>query len=165
MLDLGLPEISHSFTAVCFVLEDCGRLLILRPHNFTAPNREAIQHASRQGFETARLPRLVTGWQIENRIAVEVIEVGADDCRIFKSYAVVADEIGDATRWIDTVVRTVRATCLCADDFDSARQSLLDNYDSCNARVGRAWGDVELHKRLSDFKTPASMPRPGRFGC
>src|SRR5258708_26911889 len=62
----------------------------------------------------------------------------------------------NATRWIDTVVRTVRPTCLCADDFDSARQSLLDNYDSRDARVGRARGDVELHKRLSDCKTPAS---------
>ena len=83
MVDLYLPEISHSSTAVCFVLDDCGRTLVLRSRDLAAPNCESVQHASRQGFETARLPRLVTGWQIEYRVAVEVIEVGADVCGFF----------------------------------------------------------------------------------
>ena len=90
----------------------------------------------------------------KSRLAVEMIEVGADDCGFFQADAVVTDEIGDATRWIDAVVRTVRQTCLRDDDFDATLQSLLENHDSCNARVGRARRDVELHKRLSDCKTP-----------
>jgi hypothetical protein len=83
MVDLRLPEVSHSSAAVCFVLEDCGRTLVLRPQDLAAPNCESVHHASRQGFETARLPRLVTGWQIKGRVAVEVIEVGADDSGFF----------------------------------------------------------------------------------
>src|SRR4029453_19518440 len=30
MVDLYLPEITHSSTAVCFELDDCGRTLVLR---------------------------------------------------------------------------------------------------------------------------------------
>jgi len=61
-------------------------------------------------------------WQIEDWLAVEVIEVRADDSRFFQPDAVVTDEIRHAARWIDLVVRTVRATCLCRDDLDSALQ-------------------------------------------
>ena len=79
MVNLHLPAVGHSSAALCFVLENRGRTLVLRPQDLAAPNCESVQHASRQGFETARLPRLITDWQIEGRVAVEVIEVGADD--------------------------------------------------------------------------------------
>ena len=59
-----------------------------------APNRKAIQHASRRRLETARLPPLVTGWQIEGRLAIEVIEIGADKRGFLQPDAVVTHEIG-----------------------------------------------------------------------
>src|SRR3990172_2879659 len=160
MVDLCLPEVSDSSAAVCFVLENSGRTFILGPQDLATPNCESVQHASRQGFETARLPRLVSGWQIEGWVAIEVIEVSADDCGFLQPHAVVTDEIGNATRWINGVVGTVRKTCLCGDDLDSALQPLLMNHDACDARVGRARGDVELHDAKSSVPETFRQPRP-----
>ena len=46
-----------------------------------APYGEPIQQASRQGFETACLPRLLPVRRIEDGFALERIEVGADENR------------------------------------------------------------------------------------
>src|SRR5688572_29817989 len=189
MVDLGLPEVRHAHAALRFVAEDRRRLLVLSPHDLAAPDRESVQHASRHGLETARLPPLVTRRQIENRFTVEVIEPGADDGGFLQPDAVVTNEIGHAARWIDAVVRTVRETGLGKDDLDPALQSLLENHDTHHARVGRARGDVEFHIKRScrlapsigilpklegkppSWTTPASiraLPLPvegGEFSC
>src|SRR5688572_22775193 len=83
MADLCFPEIGHSFAAVCLVLENRGRTLIEGPNDLAAPNCETVHHASRQALETACLPCLVSGRQIKGWLAIDVIEVGADDHGLF----------------------------------------------------------------------------------
>src|SRR6266542_5934009 len=106
MIDLPLPQVCHSLTAICFVSDNRRRLFVFRPGDLTAPHCEPVQYASRQSFETARLPSLLTGRQLEDRITVNMIEMGADDSRFFQPNAVVTDEIRHATRRINLVVRT-----------------------------------------------------------
>ncbi len=145
MVDLQLPKVGHASAAVCFVLEDRGRALVRGPLELAAPYGEPVQQASRQGFETTCLPRLLPFRRIEGGFALEVIEVGTDESRFFQRDAVVTAEIGHATGGIDMVVRTVRDTRLCDEDLDSVLQSLLEKHDPYDARVGRGLGDVELH--------------------
>jgi hypothetical protein len=90
------------------------------------------------------LPSLLAARQIERRLAVQVIEVRANQRGLLHPDAVVAHEIGDAAGWIDAVVGTVGRPCLRDDRLHPAFQSLLENHDPRHARVGRTGGDVEL---------------------
>jgi len=51
----------------------------LRPVDLSAPNSEPIQEAPREGFESTRLPPIVSLRRTENGIPVEAIEVGANE--------------------------------------------------------------------------------------
>ena len=95
VIDLGLPEIGHSPGAIAFVTDNRGRLLVFGPHDFPAPDREAIQQAARQSTEAARLPFRVSSRQIEYRPAIEVIKVTADYRGFLHSDAIVAHERGN----------------------------------------------------------------------
>ena len=109
---ISRSRIGHPFTAIGFVLDNGRRLLVFRPGDLAAPNGESVQHASRHRFETARFLSLIACWQIEKRLAVQLIEIGTDESGFLQPNAVVADEIRDATRRIDLVVRTVvRRVC------------------------------------------------------
>src|SRR5438309_10673045 len=120
MVDLRLPQLGHSPGALRLVLEDAGRALVLRSRELSAPDGETVQHASRQRFETPRIPALFTGRRIEGRSPIEMVEVRADHGGFFQPDAVVTHEIGNAARWIDAVVRTVRDARLRGDDLDAA---------------------------------------------
>src|SRR5687767_12460169 len=106
MFDLRLPQIDHAFAALLLVADDGGRALVLRPPELAAPDRETVDHASRERLETARLPALIPCGQIEGWLSVEAIEVLADECGFLQTDAIVPDEVRHATRWIDGVVRT-----------------------------------------------------------
>jgi len=88
---------------------------------------------------------VLTDRQIEDRITVNMIKMGADNSRFFQPNAVVADEIRHATRWIDLVVWAVRKASMRLNDLDSALQSFLDDDDSRHAGVGRSWSNVKFH--------------------
>jgi len=73
--------------------------------------------------------------EIEHRLAIELIEVGANGRGLFQADAVVTDQIGDATRRIDAVVRTVRKARLGGNDVDPALQPFLDDHHAHDPRV------------------------------
>ncbi len=76
-----LPEVGHANAAVGFVLEDRGRALVPGTAELAVPYGEPVQQTSRQGFETARLPRLLPFMRIEGGLAIKVIEAGTDESR------------------------------------------------------------------------------------
>src|SRR5688572_11758677 len=101
MPDLPLPELEQASGPVDFVPNHPGRALVHRPVQLAQPDREAIHQASRQPFEPARFPACFG----ERRLAVELVEVGADRLGFLQPHAIVTHEIGDAARGIDLVVR------------------------------------------------------------
>ena len=66
---------------------------MLGARELAAPDSEAVDQASRQGFEAARFPCRVSRRQIERRLAVELIEVRADDRGFFEAGTVVTPEL------------------------------------------------------------------------
>jgi len=107
---------------------------------------DTFRELERQGFEATRFQGLVAILQMKGRMALQVIEVGADESGFLHANAIVPHEIGDAAGWIDAVIGAVRNARLRGDSLHPALQSLLDHDDARHARVGRAGGDVELHR-------------------
>jgi hypothetical protein len=74
-----------------------------------------------------------------------MIEIKADERRVFQSLAVVTHEVRHAAGRIDLVIRAIRDARLRDDDFHAARELFFEDYDPRHARVGGAGSDVELH--------------------
>ena len=96
MVDLRLPEIKQPFATARLVQEDGGRTLVLRPRDLARPNRESVEHASGQRFETPPLPCLLSLRPIENRFALELIKKGADCGGLLKADTVITNQVGHA---------------------------------------------------------------------
>ena len=79
------------------------------------------------------------------RLAVEGVEISADELAVFHADAGVIDQIGHAAGGVDLIVRTAGGTCFCLDDLDAILERLLDDDDARKAGVGRAICDIELH--------------------
>src|SRR5512147_960987 len=121
VLDFALPGVRHASGAIRLVLNDPRRALVRGPQYLAAPDGKAVQHASRQCFEAACLPRSITARRIERRLAIQMVEVGANESGFLHADAVVTHQIGDAAGRIDAVVGTVRSACLCGDRLHPAR--------------------------------------------
>jgi hypothetical protein len=79
-------------------------------------------------------------------LAVEVVQVGADELAVLHADAGVVDEIGHAPRGVDPVEGTVGRARLGLDDLDPVLEALLGHHDPCQPRVRRRERDVELHR-------------------
>src|SRR5689334_21502078 len=78
MGDLALPEIGHAHGAIGFVRDHARRALVLRARRLAPPDRETVEHAPRERFEPPSLP----AGGLELRLALELVEVVADDLRL-----------------------------------------------------------------------------------
>ena len=74
----------------------------------------------------------------ERRLAVESIEVGADDRRFLHADAVVAHQVGNAARRIDLVVRAARR---CASAQRRSRPGFPGLFSITTMRAMRAYGE------------------------
>src|SRR3954470_1453978 len=155
MIDFALPHIHHPPGAIRFVLNDARRSLVLGPRQLAAPDGKAIHHAPRQRFEASPIPELITAGQIERRLAVEMIQVCANNRRFLQPRAVLTHQIRNPTGWVDFVVRTIGDARLGRNYLHPLFQALLQNDDSRHARVWGSGRDVELHHARED---PPSQP-------
>jgi hypothetical protein len=79
------------------------------------------------------------------RLAVEAVQVGADELAVLRAHAGIVDEVRYAPRRVDPIVGAVGCARLGLDDFDPVLKALLDDQDACQPRVWRRERDVELH--------------------
>jgi hypothetical protein len=169
VLDFPLPQIKHARRPIGLVPDHARRALVRRTVQLAQPDRQPVHQASRQRLQPARFPSRFPGRQGEGRLAVQLVEPGADHGGLFHSHPVVAHEVGNAARGIDLVVRAVRTAGLREDDFDPAFQAFLDHHDPRHPRVRRPGRDIQLHglsarKRAAGPRTARSWSRPPRPG-
>ena len=81
---------------------------------------------------------------MEARLAIEAIEIGADELAVFHPNASIIDQIGHAARGIDLIVATAGVRVFI-DDLDAVFERLLDDDDSREASVWRAVRDIQLY--------------------
>ena len=82
---------------------------------------------------------------MEARLAIEAVEIGADELAVFHANAGLIDQIGHAAGGIDLIVGTVGGARFCLDDLDAVFKRLLKDDDAREASVWRAVCDIELH--------------------
>jgi hypothetical protein len=82
---------------------------------------------------------------VEARLAVEGVEISADELAVFHADAAIIDEIGYAAGGVDPIVGTAGRACFRLDDLDAVLERLLDDDDAREASVRRAVCDIELH--------------------
>jgi hypothetical protein len=92
---------------------------------------------------------------MEARLAVEAVEIGADELAVFHANAAIIDQIGHAAGGIDLIVGTAGGACFRLDNLDAVFERLLDDDDAREASVWRAVCDIELHLQ-STIQTLAS---------
>src|SRR5688572_31840476 len=105
MCDLAFPELDHARGAGDLMPDDSRRAFVRRSVELSQPNRHAVHQAARECFQAASLPSLLASREIEGWLAVQMVEVGADELRLLEACAVVADEVRNAARRVDLVVR------------------------------------------------------------
>jgi hypothetical protein len=72
---------------------------------------------------------------VEALLAVEAVEVGADELTVFHAAAGIVDEIRHAAGGIDLIVGTAGGTCFRLDNLDAILERLLDDNDARKAGV------------------------------
>ena len=73
---------------------------------------------------------------MQARLAVKVVEVGADDLAVLHPQAVAGDQERHAAGGIDAVVGAVGRAGLGLDDLDAIFEGLFDDDDAGEAGVG-----------------------------
>ena len=96
---------------------------------------------------------------MEARLAIETVEIGANELAVFHADAGLIDQIGHAAGGIDLIVGTARGACFRLDDLNMVLERLLDDDDARDAGVRRAVCDIKLHisVRHPDFATPVTF--------
>src|SRR6266498_4068463 len=89
-------------------------------------------------------PIACVGRVVEARLAVEVVEVSADELAVFHANAGIIDQIGHAAGGIDLIVGTAGSACFRFDGLDAVFERLLDDDDAREASVRRAVCDIEF---------------------
>src|SRR5262249_26607444 len=138
---------------------ECRRTVVLRPGHFAAPDRDAVAHATGCELEPKIRPVGCAGRVMEARLAVEAVEIGADELAVFHANAAIIDQIGHAAGGIDLIVGTAGGACFRLDNLDAVFERLLDDDDAREASVWRAVCNIELH-----FRAPSS-PGAEAAGC
>src|SRR5262249_18510886 len=129
----------------CLMGKSGRRALVLGPGHFSAPDSDAVAHATRCELQPKIRPIGCEGRVMEARLAVEAVEIGADELAVFHPDAGIIDQIGHAAGGIDLVVGTVGAARFCLDALDAVIERLLKDDDAREASVWRAVSDIELH--------------------
>jgi len=99
-----LKEICHALCARCFMGKSSRRTLVLGPGYFPAPYGDAVAHAARRKLEPKIRPIGCVRRVVEARLAVEGVEISADELAVFHADAGIIDEIGHAAGGIDLIV-------------------------------------------------------------
>src|SRR5712691_5999519 len=61
------------------------RALVLRPDHLATPDGDAVAHAARRELEPKIRPIECVGRVVEARLAVEAVEIGADELAVFNA--------------------------------------------------------------------------------
>src|SRR5579871_102387 len=128
------------------------RPFVLRSAHFTYPNRNAVAEAACHRLEPAVRPVRIIA--VKAGLAVEAVEIGADDLTVLKADPGIIDEVGHPAGRIDSIIGTVDGARLGLDDFDAFTQPLFDNQNARQPRIGRTRCDVKLHR----FWAPTGPP-------
>src|SRR5262249_12178646 len=131
--------------ARCLMGESSRRTLVLGPGHFPAPHGDAVAHAARRKLEPKIRPIGCVRRVVEARLAVEGVEISADELAVFHADAGIIDEIGHAAGGVDPIVGTAGGACFRLDGLDAVLERLLDDDDAREPSVRRAVCDVELH--------------------
>src|SRR5262249_15464600 len=99
--------------------EHGGRTLAPGPLHFARPDGYSIAHAARGGLQPAIGPVGLTPGMMEQRLAIEAVEVSANQRTVLHAHAVIVDEIGHAAGGVDLVVGAAGRARLGLDDLDS----------------------------------------------
>ena len=75
---------------------------------------------------------------VEARLAIEAVEIGADELAVLHANAGIIDEIGNAARGVDLIVGAVRSARFRLDDLDA----VLQPFSMTRMRASRAYGEV-----------------------
>ena len=114
-----LKIIRHAPAAGNLVREDGRRTLALGPVHFAHPYADAVTHAARRGLEPAVGPIGFMEGVMEPRLAVETVEIGADELAVLHADAGIVDEVGHAARGIDLIVGAAGGARFRLDDLDA----------------------------------------------
>src|SRR5262249_35435356 len=125
--------------------ESGRRTLVLGSDHLPTPHSDAVAHAARRELEPKIRPIGCGRGVVEAWLAVEAVEIGADELAVFHADAGVVDQIRHAAGGVDLIVGTARGTCFRLDDLDAVLERLLNDDDAREASVWRAVCDVELH--------------------
>ena len=81
MADFHFPMVDQSARPIRFMVDHGWRLLVLGTPNLAEPDRKPVHQAAREGAQSKCLPPLFALRQLEFRVAIEMVEIAADDGR------------------------------------------------------------------------------------
>ena len=82
---------------------------------------------------------------MEPRLAVETVEIGADELAVLHADARVVNEVGHTARGIDLIIGAVCGARFRFDDLDAVPTLLYDE-DAGQPRIRRSVCDIEFHR-------------------
>src|SRR5579859_5036132 len=143
---LGFKHIRQPSGTGCLMRKQGWRSLVLRSAHFTYPNRNAVAEAARRRLEPAIRPVRIIRRSMEAGLAVEAVEIRANDLAVLKANSGIINEVGHPAGRINLIIGTVDGARLGLDDFDAFTQPLFDNQNARQPRIGRTRCDVKLHR-------------------
>ena len=134
----ALKNVGHALAAGHLMSKDSGRTLAHGPIHFARPYGDAIAHAARHELKPEVSPIGFMQRVVEARLAIEAVEIGADELAVLHANAGIIDEIGHAARGVDLIVRAAGVRVFAS--MISTRSS--SPFSMTTMRASRAYGEV-----------------------